>query len=99
MARFLKITDTKGIRITLIQMGENIKGEPDKPVLLSLRSMYCTAKEPGDWKPGYAGFTFDIGLVARVIAGITAVIAKGKIEIIEPKDKKADKSKTKKPKG
>jgi hypothetical protein len=57
MAKLVKITDNKAIRIEGIQIGDN--------QMISVRKMYQTKKEPGVWKPGQ-GMTIDLEVAARV---------------------------------
>lgn len=99
MAKLIKINDTKAYRIGIIQMGKNVKGEPKKPRLLSIRQMYKTKKEPDVWKPGYAGITIPLGDIGkRILRAIVAVFKDEdpKVEVIEVKDKGEGKKKSKK---
>ncbi len=56
----------------------------EKEILLSVRQMYCTVKEPDKWKPGYQGITIPISIGKRIIKAMTAVLESGDVpEIIE----------------
>lgn len=88
MAKLIKISPTKAYRISIIQMGKNVKREPKKPLLLSIRQMYATAKDP-EFKPAYQGITIPLDICSRVIKAMIAVFKdpEPKVEIIEPKKK------------
>jgi hypothetical protein len=88
MSKLIKISDTKAYRISIIQMGANVKGEAKKPKLLSIRQMYATKKDP-TFKPAYQGITIPLDIGARVIKGLIAVFKdkEAKVEIILPKEK------------
>jgi hypothetical protein len=88
MAKLIKISDTTAFRISVIQMGKNVKGEPKQVKRLSVRQMYCTKKDP-TWKPGYAGMTISFDIFERIVKAMNAVYndPEQKIEIIEKKPK------------
>lgn len=90
MAKLIKISATKAIRISVIQMGKKVKGQPAPPKLLSIRQMYATTKDPV-FKPAYQGITLNIESdeAKRVIKAMIAVFKDPdqKVEIIEPKSK------------
>lgn len=92
MAKLIKLSDHKAYRISIIQMGRNVKGEERKPKMLSIRQMYKTKKDPDTWKPGYGGITIPLGNFGkRIIRAIIAVFKdpEPKIEIIEIKEREA----------
>ncbi len=103
MAKLVKLSANKAYRVSIIQMGRNVKGEERKPKLLSIRQMYTTKKEPDEWKPGRGGITIPMGgFGKRIIRAIIAVFKDPdqKIEVIEvdereakPKSKKKKRSK------
>lgn len=88
MAKLIKISDTKAYRISVIQMGANVKGEAKKPKFLSIRQMYATKKDP-TFKHGRQGVTINMDDTQRVIKAMIAVFkdTDTKVEIIESKDK------------
>lgn len=92
MAKLVKITDVKAIRIEGIQIGDQ--------QMISVRKMFQTKKEPGVWKPGQ-GMTIDLEVAARVGKHIVNLAAEDgtdfKIIEVESKAKPAaKKTRTKK---
>lgn len=101
MAKLVIVTPTKAYRISIIQMGANVKGEARKPKLLSIRQMYRTKKEPDVWKPGYGGITLPLDNIGkRIIRAIIAVFKDPdqKVEVIAAKDDKKSSKKSKRSK-
>lgn len=94
MSKLVKISATKAYRVSIIQMGANVKGEPKKPRLLSIRQMYATEKDP-EYKPAYQGITIPLDICARIIKAMIAVFKDPdpQVEVIEPREKKTRKTK------
>lgn len=96
MAKLVVVTPSKAYRISIIQMGDNVKGDARKPKLLSIRQMYKTQKEPDIWKPGFGGITLPLDNIGkRIIRAIIAVFKDPdqKVEVIAAKEaKKNDKN-------
>lgn len=89
MAKLIRVSDTKAYRVSIIQMGPNVKGEEKKPKYLSVRQMYCTQKDPGNWKPSYSGMTIPLDICTRIIKAMISVFKdpEQKVEVIEEKKK------------
>lgn len=84
MAKLIKVSDSKAYRVSLIRMAD----DKENTVYLSIRQLYKTKKEPDDWKPGYQGITFPLGLVGRVLKAVKKVSEGGdEPEVIKKKEK------------
>jgi hypothetical protein len=91
MAKLIKVSETSAYHISIIQMGDNEKGKPKKPKMLSIRKMYCTQKDK-TWKPAYQGMTIPLDICARILKGMIAVYKDldQVVEVIEPKKRGND---------
>jgi len=78
----IKVSDSKAYRVTLMRF-KHEKGEKKNPVMLSIRQLYKTKKDP-EWKIGRQGVTFDFDDCKRIIKGIIKVFKSDEVEVVEP---------------